>query len=109
MSSRRKYPDAAVEMTHMATKEQVQFPFVLQAVHQRAGRCFEDRLAETSDRVLFCKDADASESAERLGARRIALVQNLDAVDVLDADFYGFEFVADSVVQSEMGDWLDLY
>ena len=93
----------------MAAKEQVKFPFILQAVHQRAGRGIEDRLAETSDLVLFCKYADASESTERLGARRIALVQNLDAVDVLDADLYGFIFVADSVVQSEMRDWLNLY
>lgn len=93
----------------MAAKEQVKFPFILQAVHQRAGRGIEDRIAETSDLVLFCKYADASESTERLGARRIALVQNLDAVDVLDADFYGFIFVSDSAVQSEMRDWLNLY
>ena len=92
----------------MAAKEQVKFPFILQAVHQRAGRGIEDRLAETSDLVLFCKYADASESTERLGARRIGLVQNFDAVDVLDPDFYGFDFVADSVIQLEMCDGLTL-
>ena len=57
---------------------------------------------------MFCKDADASESTERLGARQIALIQDLDPVDVLDTDLYGFDFVADSVVQSEMRDWVIL-